>query len=464
MRPLCFLLLAALCALLTWPAAAQSRTKQYVQTHLAPIASIDPYYADNADLAAFGQAIGSARIVMLGEQDHGDGATMQAKTRLVKYLHEQKGFNVLAFEGDMFSLNQGWEQLAATPDAQAAFLHDNIYFYWSLCQQCDQLLYQYVPQTTRSATPLRITGFDNQFYNPYSQQHFPAYLHAYLTKQQLPFLRSPTYQQFFRPFVDTLLVSTNFITGSLDLDNPYQGRAIRDKQAKLRRFEACLDTLTSQLLPSTSPGAERFDQLLLPNLRALAQESAAYSEDHNTTYRVRDARMAANLDWLANTKFAGEKIIVWAASAHVATSKTSDYLIQGKFSPEQKARIQANLDAVPPLGRMFTGQARNRQQTYVVGFVSHAGTSKRTVVRTATTLPPPPRNSLESWLPSGLAYAFLDWQPLRAQQAGRAPEYVAMQGLHHQQALFADWPQFFDGLFYIRTMTPCTPTSFHPGH
>lgn len=462
MRLLCFLALTTLYALLPRPAVTQSRTKAYVQTHLTPIASIDPTYADNADLAAFGQAIGNARIVLLGEQDHGDGATMQAKTRLLKYLHEQKGFNVLAFESDMFSLHQGWEQLAATPDAQAAFLHENIYFYWSGCQQCDQLPYQYVPHTTRSASPLRITGFDNQFYTADSRQHFPASLHAYLSKQQVPFLRSRTYQQFFRPFVDTLLVSTNFITGSKDVDNPYQGRAIRDKHAKLRRFEAWLDTLASQLPPSTSPGATSFDQLLLPNLRALAQESAAYTEDHTTTYRVRDAQMAANLDWLANTKFVGEKIIVWAASAHVNKGKTSDYSLQGPFSAEQKASLQANLEAIHPLGRVFTDQARNREQTYIVGFICHDGTSKRTGMRTATTLPPPPSYSLEGWLPASLAYGFLDLQPLRAQQAGGKPDYVVMQGLSHQQTTLADWPQFFDGLFYIRTMMPCTPTSFPP--
>ncbi len=42
-------------------------------------------------------------MVLLGEQHHGDGATFQAKTRLVKYLHEQKGFNVLVWESDVYT-------------------------------------------------------------------------------------------------------------------------------------------------------------------------------------------------------------------------------------------------------------------------------------------------------------------------------------------------------------------------
>ena len=458
MLPTRFFLLAALLGLFAFPGLAQPRTKQYVQQHLAPIASIQPDYADNSDLAAFGQAVGNARVVMLGEQDHGDGAAFLAKTRLVKYLHEQKGFNVLAFENDFFGFNQGWEQVAAIPDKQAAFLHANIDYYWSACQQCDNLLYTYVPQTTRSAYPLRITGIDNELYTDYSRQQLPGYLHRYLAKNNLPFLKTRTYQQFFRPFIDTLLVSSNFMTGKLDLDNPVKVLAIKDKKGKLRRFEACLDTLAAQL-PAASTPVEAFDRQLLRNLRALAQESAVYTDDHNATYNVRDAQMAANLDWLANTRFKDEKIIVWAASSHVAKGKGSDYLVQGRLPAEQQAQQRRYNDAEHTMGRVFTETAQNRQQTYILGFISGGGTSQRTVSATATTLAPPLKNSLESWLPSSLAYAFLDFQPLQAQQAAQKPEYFAMQGLRHQ-SWYADWTNFFDGVFYLKTIAPCTRTGF----
>lgn len=64
MRPLRPLALATLLALLTLPVAAQPRAKQYVQAQLSAIASIEPDYADNTDLAAIGQAIGNARLVL----------------------------------------------------------------------------------------------------------------------------------------------------------------------------------------------------------------------------------------------------------------------------------------------------------------------------------------------------------------------------------------------------------------
>jgi erythromycin esterase-like protein len=111
------------------------------------------------------------------------------------------------------------------------------------------------------------------------------------------------------------------------------------------------------------------------------------------------------------------------------------------------------------MGQVFTQSLRNRQQTYILGFLSGTGTSQRTVVASATPLAPPPANSLESWLPANLAYTFLDFQPLRSQQAAQGPEYFAMQGVSHH-ARYANWTNFFDGIFYIQTMTPCTRTGF----
>ena len=72
--------------------------KDYVKKNLHIVNSINPKDTNFDDLVE----IGDAKLVLLGEQCHGDGDTFAAKSRLVKYLHEKKGFNVLAFEADFF--------------------------------------------------------------------------------------------------------------------------------------------------------------------------------------------------------------------------------------------------------------------------------------------------------------------------------------------------------------------------
>ena len=44
-------------------------------------------------------AIADKRIVMLGEQTHGDGTTFRAKAFLVKFLHEEMGFEPKPLKG-----------------------------------------------------------------------------------------------------------------------------------------------------------------------------------------------------------------------------------------------------------------------------------------------------------------------------------------------------------------------------
>jgi len=85
---------------------------KWLSENAMPIHSIDPNDDDFADLMPLKHILGSARIVMLGEATHGDGATFYAKQRLVRFLHEVMGFNVLAWEAHFFRIRlQRWKSL-----------------------------------------------------------------------------------------------------------------------------------------------------------------------------------------------------------------------------------------------------------------------------------------------------------------------------------------------------------------
>ena len=197
-------------------ACRQNPVKQYVQENFQPVATISPDSTDFSDLEAIGRAIGEARVVMLGEQDHGDAPTFLAKRRLVKYLHEQKGFNVLAFEVDFFALNEGWDRVARQEDSIRQFLRNNIFALWTKCVQCEELFDAYIPSTFRTPAPLQVSGFDNQYSGIYSHLDLRPYVDAYLRRYNIAFTRSDYYKGFFLPALDSPYTQKDpFLAGRL---------------------------------------------------------------------------------------------------------------------------------------------------------------------------------------------------------------------------------------------------------
>jgi len=92
------------------PAVRASRIA-WLNAHAGVLRSIDIADDDFADLEPFAKAVGDARIVMLGEATHGDGTTFLAKSRLVRFLHERMGFDVLAFESGLYDMRKAWERM-----------------------------------------------------------------------------------------------------------------------------------------------------------------------------------------------------------------------------------------------------------------------------------------------------------------------------------------------------------------
>lgn len=132
--------------------------RAYVQENLVPIRTIDPKDIDFADLAALEAAIGDASVVLLGEQDHGDAPTFLAKTRIIKFLHQRMGFDVLVFESDFYGLSRPWE-LVMTGQAKKNTYRHNVYSLWANCSECAEP-FRYIDSNLGSDQELTVAGAD----------------------------------------------------------------------------------------------------------------------------------------------------------------------------------------------------------------------------------------------------------------------------------------------------------------
>src|SRR5262249_52813217 len=144
----------------------------WLKNQVAPIRSINPGDEDFWDLEPIRKAIGEARIVFLSEEWHGSGATFQARSRLIKFLHQRCGFDVLAFESGLYDCRRVWELLheGKMPALDAA--NQGIFRTWTGAEEC-RSLFEYLGKQARQRRPLEVCGFDCQPTGPSSRRMLP---------------------------------------------------------------------------------------------------------------------------------------------------------------------------------------------------------------------------------------------------------------------------------------------------
>lgn len=404
--------------LITSSVKAQEDPEQYIRREVKQIVSIDPASTDTIDMQLLRTAIDDARIVMLGEQDHGDANTFLAKLRIIKYLHEKMGFNVIAFESDFFALNEGWAGLNKDSTSMVSFLNGNIFPIWTYCPAAAPLFRTYIPQSFSTINPLQVTGFDDQMILSYSGKYLKGKLDSVFRSLELPLTKDPGYADLFAT-IDSLRSSYG-VQKSLS--------------ASYARWESKIAQIRYEIGKLLPP--DDFWVRVIDNLISETNAFQVFDRNHQDALRTRDYQMAENLLWLANKKYPNEKIIVWAANYHIARYADS-------------ASIKKNLAT---MGHYFSKMS-TAPKTYILGFDSYQGTAGRLGYKPYS-ISKPRKKSFENWIPSNWAYAFVDFKNWQERHSPNATKFF-MKGLGHM-SFETNWQHYYDGVFFIREMTTCT--------
>lgn len=253
------------------------------------------------------------KIIALGEARHDHGTTFKHKIQLIKFLHEEMGFNVLVFEygwlGEYYanqSLNNG-----VSPDQACKYS-------WLAQSELTFPIFDYIFKTKQSDDPMQMAGFDSE--------KIPSGI--------------PDTRRFIKELTEIiefdLSPQDSLLLDSLILNNySALGDNRRGNMPYKRRRSA------TDLIDSLSLISQNKREFLIKNLgrtdyymQILTLESilmASETESSGNLYNYfRDQNMATRVQWLKDSIYPDEKIILWSATAHnarnmIGISRNSEY-------------------------------------------------------------------------------------------------------------------------------------------
>jgi erythromycin esterase len=295
-----------------------------------PIASVVSTPQDDfADLRFFKNVIGERRLVQLGESGHGVGQFDSAKVRLIKFFHEQMGFDVIAFESSIY------ECFAANTNATnpVDMLQRSIFTVWATEEVLP--LFDYIQATQRSDHPLLLAGFDTQISSPRGVADRPAFLRRVIAAIDSGY--ADEVASFDTTFVNAL-------------------RGTRSDPAKWDESEAFYDRLDQFFrehhdeLVEAFPGdptpliAERAAYSMVRYIRQLRAQAARPTDvGPEGAGAIRDAGMAENVTVLARDVYPDRKILIWAHNFHIRYANASTTSIQPTMGAVVAERFRPDL-------------------------------------------------------------------------------------------------------------------------
>jgi erythromycin esterase len=413
-------------------AADSDAALQWLKDNAVPIRSIDPEDEDFSDLMPIVQKIGNARLVLLGEQSHGDGNVFLLKARLVRFLHQVMGFDVLLWESGLYDCSNMEAALHSEIPLEEAISH-GIFTIWGLSKQV-RPVFEYARSTYGKPGPLIMGGFDCQLSSARSAENLLTDLKSFFNGARMEALPEEGWILF---------------ADALDAQKLRQmseeKRSEHGKNVELLQ-KAILDS-KDELVVYHDMGKIDFMLKVLNGYRVyldMIDMLLAGKERSVLDNNVRDAVMAQNLLWLVEKVFPHKKIMVWSATMH-----------NMRFIDQ----VQTNKPSLSYEGVITMGHPvyeKLKDEVYSIGFSAFQGKAGNVFLQQPYDIPPAPEKSLEEICHrTGDEILFIDFKGTRQDANHWLNQKMKARPLGHS-VMDAVWPRHLDAMIFTDIVTPST--------
>ena len=391
-----------------------------------PIRPIDSLASeDTSDLAFLKPLLAGARIVQLGEAGHGMGEVNEVKARLARFLVRELGFTVIAFESSLYLAHQA-DTRAHDISAQS-MLTSSLIGVWHTREVLP--LFEGLKASRATNRPIRLAGFDVQPIGS-AKKTRPAFFRAIVGTID------PAYA------AEVEMLDLTFIA-EYDKGSSARRTYFREHRDRLVASYDKLGAFLDRHLSAASSPDGRHAALVA---RQEARSMAAYvrmqtAADARGMAEARDEAMAANVRFLAEELYPGQRLLIWGHNYHVGHAAE---------------KIEPHPDVFPGVpARSMGSWLRDRfgRALYSIAIYPYEGRAVDNS-RTEYTIEPAPAESLEARVGSSTAPArFLDVADgLRAGLTWlRAPVLARFDGRTPQRLVAAEQ---YDAVMVVRRVSP----------
>jgi erythromycin esterase len=362
---------------------------------------------DFSDLQFLKPLLAGRRVVQLGESSHGVAEFNWLKVRLVKFLHREMGFDVVAFESSLAGCDVADSMVGVATATDV--MRTCVFPVWHSSETLG--LFEYLDEARAAGQRIALAGFDTQDSSQAARVEVSARLVRQVARVDAELARRiREHEARLAPHLDPELAREMRRDYSQAVE-----RLGRDREA-LRKLE----------------GARPLEvDIAIQQARSRERYAGQLAGSREEATRLRDEGMADNLDFLLGTMYPGRKVIVWAHNFHVVKEPSGHWSrAMGSWVAERRGA-----------------------EVYTIGLYMGRGAATLNN-RSRYAIAPPDPDSFEAILASaGWRAAFVDlsdprapadsWRrmPLRARDSGTTPMTLTPA-------------RAYDGVIYIDTVTP----------
>ncbi|CUU49741.1 erythromycin esterase family protein [Clostridium beijerinckii] len=388
---------------------------------------------DYEDLEFLNPILKDKTVVCLGENFHRVAEYSSMKTRIIKYLHENLGFDVIAFEsglGECATVYQDLDKLTSKD-----MMENSILPVWHSKETLD--LFDYIKRQSKTKNPLYLTGYDMQPTSSY----FITFMTSWLGTIDKNYAKE--YANF----------ETQYFPDCYKIINQYESYKHIDELNQIKnkydpQYEKALKFIDDnrEKLAAVYPNNPNIINIAKKSLEDRMKFVEAAMLDTVKSYEFRDKIMAENVEWITNVLYPGKKVILWAHNDHLAKNTSKMLVLEN----------EKWINSFTSMGELLNKKLNDKE--YVLGLYMNSGKACSITTQRNFDISPMPEGSLENnMIKSGYKYSFVDLSQQKTVSIGNSwmfnPMFAGEDGMTSEVILpmsmvFVPKEQY-DGLLLI---------------